>query len=361
MADPLSTMISDTTSSILGSIKGLLSLNTRDFSDINKYASKNNLTLYSLVSSDLDTAHYAAVTSGVHVMVVSAIQKIANDVISKTPEEAIEFINRNLRNGAGSTERLVHGRVDSIRDTLQEAYGLDLDKDVEVTLSINEDTVAGSGVGSLDIETRDTQAAIHNRPKLTSISLGAIDSNGKQTEISLAIATVVRLIPVDKDKLFSAMSSAKNRGIFNDYLLWRAKRTQFFRDFVVNLKELQRQVKRDTSDSLDDRILSGLLGHRGLTRPQLISDMVEFNNFTVAISSDDMDVLTRDYGVNLTKPSDLRRVFKSLSILAIYVIDENKNRVTIFESHNPTEMSVVPLPHMNDESRLAQLFLQTRR
>ena len=86
------------------------------------------------------------------------------------------------------------------------------------------------------------------------VAITYFDKQNRPETIHLAIFIRVRIIPVDSTKLIEAMASAKARGMFQSYLTWRAGLSPFFKGFIMNLAEIKKQVKRDTSKDLTERI-----------------------------------------------------------------------------------------------------------
>ena len=127
------------------------------------------------------------------------------------------------------------------------------------------------------------------------VAITYIDKQHRTETIHLSPFIRVRIIPVDSTKILEAMASAKARGMFQNYLSWRAGLSPFFKGFIMNLAEIKKQVKRDTSKDLTERILGSLLSKSGFTRPMLLGEITEFKNYNVVISSDDADRLIREY------------------------------------------------------------------
>lgn len=166
---------------------------------------------------------------------------------------------------------------------------------------------------------------------------------------------------IESSKLIDAIVSSRNRSNFYSYLKWRAGASGFFKGFVLNLTEIEKQIKRDTSKDLSERILGSLLSKSGFTRAKAFGDITELKNFVLVISKEDSDRLITDHNLNLSKPTTLTQLFKNMNILSLMIVDETKMRVTVYESDNPTEMTVLSTADLNDATRLARLFQSVNR
>lgn len=174
--------------------------------------------------------------------------------------------------------------------------------------------------------------------------------------LTMVVTTEVSSMEVDSTKLLEAMASAKNRNIFASYLAARAGTIPWFKGFLLNLGEVRKQVNRDLSKNIGERALGSLLSRTGFTRPKVIGDITEFKNYSVVITADDADRLIRDYGINLTKTSDLVKVFANMNILMLFVIDPLKERATMYQSNRPTEMLVTSIKSENELIRFSKMI-----
>jgi hypothetical protein len=108
-------------------------------------------------------------------------------------------------------------------------------------------------------------------------------------------------------------------------------------------------------------MLSSLLTKSGFTQPKILERFTELKNFSLVITKDDADRLLTEHNMSVTKPSTLKQIFGNMNILSFVIVDTSKMRVMIFESDNPTEMSVISYADLNDATRLARLFQNINR
>lgn len=380
--------VREATAEILGSVRDLISVAgpTRNFSDMNKAANRDSLQIFSLVSNSVTTDVYPSITSGMEAQIAAAIKLIVNNTIEQNPRAAVDFIRNNFTNGNDIADKL-HSGINSLSDDLSESGVQLTDLNIQFTSSLNEKTkyttddtdvvevsdrykktaknILKKGpaqVASTDVrtDTGENRATFRSRAIVQEFDINIVwpGSDGKPEagKFTFMISICVNVLPVDTDKLLEAMASSKSRSIFNNYLTWRAGNIPFFKGFIMNLKEIERQVKRDTSKNMSERILGSLLSKSGFTRPKLIGEVTELKNYSIVLTSEDADRLVSLYGINLTRPSDLKKIFNTMNILTLVIYDEAKGRATFFNSDRPTQMTVVPVKALEDTKRLAGVF-----
>lgn len=191
-----------------------------------------------------------------------------------------------------------------------------------------------------------------------SIKYTGIEGVGK-LDVTVFIRT--QIIVVESTKVIDAIGSTKGRSMFNNYLQMRASGNGFLKGFLLNLKEIEKQVNRDTSKDMTDRILGSLLAKGGFTRPKMLGEITEFKNYNLILSTDDVDRLAREQGLNLSKASDLKKVFNGLNILALLIVDEVKGRVIFYESSDPANMTIVNIKTLSETEKLNALFSTINR
>lgn len=217
-------------------------------------------------------------------------------------------------------------------------------------------SVSGAATARSDLQGVNNRIPGH----FHTLQIPYIDSRGVASTLVITLFIRVSVIPAESEQIVDVLASARNRDNFFNYLEHRAGNTSFFKGFVLNLREIKKQIKRDTSKDLAERLLGSLLSKGGFTRPKALADITEFRNFVLVISTDDADRLNREHGINLTKSSGLNTVFKNLNILSLMVVDEVKNRVSLYESNRPAEWTTFAINDMRDVDRMARLFQNMR-
>ena len=365
--------VKDAASAILTPVKDLLNLfGTRQITDLNKAAQRNSLNLYAVCSNSVTAEVYNGLANAVEAQVAGALHTILSATIAENPQDAIDFVRNNLTNADDDAERFKKG-IQGISDGLSESGFLleeltfdfgtvktDLLSEAKTNL-VNTASPAGNGRNQQQANGRTTVNSRVNIPgHYHTIQIPYTTGAGRVENISMTVFIRVSIIPAESDQIVDVLASARNRDNFYNYLEHRAGNTSFFQGFVMNLREIKKQIKRDTSKDLTERLLGSLLSKGGFTRPKALSEITEFKNFVLVISADDADRLNREHGINLTKSSGLTTIFNNVNILSLMVVDEVKNRVSLFESNRPAEWTTFPIKDMQDVDRMLRLFQNMR-
>lgn len=364
---------------LVGSIRGLFSISgVRSFNDINKEASKYTLELYVLASDNIPSDNYKGIAEGVMNKYHALLNVIFRNYVGDNIEQAVDYVMNNL---SGQTLR---GTVaDKVRDSYtalgEAAASQGIEKVEQVKVVFDEAKFGGRGMRTLhtDDETGELTLDGTNTLSRPTFGHGSIDAKShelsnnatRQIELQLqgrdaqsrlvtmVIVFSIRVITlsVPSEKLVSALISARDRDILEDYLKLRARKTNLT-GMLLNLKELHNEAKRDTSADLSDRILSELLSKRGLVAPTLFTRLSEFKNFTVILDITDTDRFYRSAGTQLVSSANLSKVFKNFNILSLVVMDTTSNRATIFDSDRPTRAMVVDIRSFSKRNQGVEVF-----
>lgn len=394
---------------VLGTFKDVLGINatSRDFNDINKKARENELTLYTLSSDNVPSAIYSAVSEAITYQILSSIRHILNHTLINNTEDVMKYITSNFTNNSEIVNKLKSNMAD-MTDSLGENIQVDISNidfgltenkkqnkgtlstiannaakqyapDVIATgIALAKTTKYGKKIANFatDQQIKDLKAdskgtmnagaslnydeedrnAIKIPSKLHTIQVNYKTDTQEIKNFSLTLAISVKIMTVESSKLVSALVSSKERNIFNSYIKWRATRKNFFKDFIVNMNEIKKQVKRDTSKDLSERILGNLLSKSSFTRPKILAEVTELKNFIVIITLDEVERLKLDHNINLSRGPGLRTVFTNMNILTLVIFDEAKDRLIMYQSDKPTEMTVLTLAKLSDSSALAKIF-----
>lgn len=399
--------------------------NTRSVNDFNKAARKNELTTYSLVSENVSAEIYKRLTGGLEAQLLANIQSIISNAILSDPVAAVDFVKNNFTNNGDITDKLrgavsdisdhlsegvsfdevsftfgnslteasviIGGRDDANRKKLVDGKKI-FDTEVKIAKKLQNDNInklkaqgaPAKVINDLKKTSSDSIDLVSSKQSFSSVKFDvkpeALDRQaislpghfhtvqikyttvaGKADKLEMTVFIRTQIIAVDASKIIEAMGSTKGRSMFNSYLEWRAGSNGFFKGFLLNLKEISRQVDRDTSKSMEDRILGSLLTKGGFTRPKMLGEITELKNYNLIISTDDADRLYRENGLNLSKAADLKKIFNGLNILSLVVVDEVKGRAIFYESSNPTSMAVISFKSLAETEKLASLFATINR
>ena len=340
-------------STILNTLADVLHVGgKKEVTDLFKRSDSQDMVITCLTSSQASSANLDATTKYIAVAVAEAVVKILDMVIDLAPTEVRSFAKRNFTGDAGNE---IVNQANMLKDRLVHE-GIDSSIISNLSISMAEASKSGLSRKSLS-ENHGIEANATSNTHTINTIVEVPSSDGEDIlEITVKITVVTNIMEVPQDILLSGMASAKNRGMFVDYIKGTAPKGKFFKDFIMSLGELQRQVKRDTSKNIHERLIGSLLSKRGLTKPIFISDATETKTFTLIIDKEDADMLASEYNINLTRGSDLRKIFDNMNVLMLVVIDESRSRATIFRSSNPSRSTIMDLgKNSNTDSILKAL------
>jgi hypothetical protein len=185
------------------------------------------------------------------------------------------------------------------------------------------------------------------------------NSGGRNT--TLVYSTSMNSISVDSSKLIDLLVTTQNRDIlFNYFKSVATKSGSIFKDFILNLDEIKKDVERRYSDNLSDRILSDIVRGNGFLVPSLISDLREMKHFTLTITANEVDIIEKKYEINLRSPAALNMIFDKYNLLSFVIYNQENGYMTIYSSNNPLAGIVVETG--KSESELDKIFsLMLRR
>ena len=169
------------------------------------------------------------------------------------------------------------------------------------------------------------------------------------------------LVDTAQEKLLPAIASIKERENFYNYLKWRAGTASFFKDFVLNLKEIDKDVARDTSSNLRDRLIKEMTKSSGLLAPKFWGNLAETRYFTLIVDKSDLEVLQRTYNLDLESKSSLQRVFNNLRLLSLIVVNQDRSELTFYDSDNPSRFNVINYKKVVSDDDLLKRFIMSRQ
>jgi len=341
----------------------------RDFNDLNKQAKSNALTMYALVSSSVPTELYKSLSKGMETKIAALIKTIAANYIGSDIEEAAKYIKRNLTDsGYNMSLDQIAGALGDVQSAYNDgkfngsnalAATRKLTEDLQIDLGeslLTEVAPTSSVSPSTKVNVESSNNVFMSPGNIFSFDIVAANKNGDATKLSISLMVRVNLIEVDSDKLVSAMIDAREHDNFEQYLKARARGTSFFKDVVMNMQAIDAQVKRDTSRDMQDRLIGELISKAGKTSATAGLFNTELRKFTVFLDISDLDVLSREHNLVITKGGTLHTMFKNMNMLSLCVTDIGKRRMTMFDSDRPLEMQVYPLDSMANEKRMMEMF-----
>lgn len=187
-----------------------------------------------------------------------------------------------------------------------------------------------------------------------------INRDGIELKTKFAFTVKINALTIESSELISGMGEINQRDTFFQYLKMRSGKASFFKDVLINIKALKTMAKRNSSNRLEDRIISELINGSNVLAPTFLRDLVEFKKFICVITLDDADILKSTHGLSITNGSHLYRMFDNMNMLTLVVADvqdESNIGVTLFDSDNPTLALSYRIKNGNDtESMIKKLF-----
>jgi hypothetical protein len=355
---------------VLPLIKFNASTDQDDFNDINKRASKNTLNIYAIASNNVSPAQFSRIAKGIETKVATLLDVIIQDYIGQNAASAKDFLRRNLTNP--DVENSIVAKADSANVALGSMHENFDFSNLKFSQSLteapagrrnNSPVVAnGDQPAAKNTDLGSSQASTFMSPgSLHSYNLTVATADGQAVQFKLNIFVRVTVIIVDSEELIATLAQSKNAQNFYQYLKWRAGKASFFKDVLLNLSTVMKEADRRTSLALKDRVLSKITSRSGVIWPKAFDEITEFKNFLIILDSSDADRLSSEYKLTLTNAGSLHRIFSSLNILSICIIDEPAKKFIIFDSDRPSDMQVTSTAALDNEKQLQAIFSSIQR
>lgn len=189
----------------------------------------------------------------------------------------------------------------------------------------------------------------------------ALDLQGTPHSIRITFFFHVKMMDVGTEQLYDAITTSKTRDNFFNYLKWRAGGTSFFKGFLLNLKEIDKDVARNTSDDLRSRIVSDMIKSSGFTAPKFWADLAEVRHYILVIDKADVDNLKTQFNFDIERTGNLYKLFNALKILTLVVVNQDRSEVTFYDSSNPARFNIINYKRITNEDDLLKRFTMSMR
>jgi hypothetical protein len=183
---------------------------------------------------------------------------------------------------------------------------------------------------------------------------------GTRTDINLLANIRTMLVDVEQTKLLPVIGDLKQRDNFYNYLRWRAGGASFARDFILNLDEIDKDVHRNTSMNLRDRILADMIKTSGVTAPRFWGKLAETRYFTLVLDKSDVQILREKYRIDIENQSGLNRVFNNLRLLSLVIVNQDRSELTFYDSDNPRNLNVISYKAAVSDDDYLKRFIMSR-
>lgn len=183
---------------------------------------------------------------------------------------------------------------------------------------------------------------------------------GTRADITFQGTIRTMLVDVEQTKLLPVIGDLKQRDNFYNYLRWRAGGASFARDFILNLDEIDKDVHRNISMNLRDRILADMVKTSGVTAPRLWGKLAETRYFTLILDKSDVQILREKYRINLEDHTGLYRVFNNLRLLSLIIVNQDRSELTFYDSDNPRNLNVISYKKSTSDDDFLKRFIMSR-
>lgn len=306
----------------------------RKVTDLNKESRKLSLELYGVFSTNIPSPTMQAIQGIISAKYTAAVEAVLDQVLTRIRDskEAGEKVDT-----VRAVKSALSGGGMPVNDTLQSAR----DKTnfyESVQIAFNESSIASTA--------KTTLGESANRVELSAVSRAISGENtlstpfegtykGQNFSFQITFNTKVNMVPVESDKLLEIIGTTKSRSVMFNYLQYKAGAISFMKGFLLNLKEIEKEVKRNVSDSLEDRLLSSMSSTGGFITPKFFSSVAEARHYVICLEKSDVDTLKSQYGFDLKKPNALHILFDRYRILSLVIVDTVGKNITFHDSDNP--------------------------
>ena len=398
-------------------VASLFSASTGRVSDINKEAEKNTFRMYAVISSSVPDAVRGNISKQLEVKIGATISSIIQRTVESSDQDISSFFANKFRplgsdpntlNAMSTSHDVVFEKLAMLDEAkLQKSSKEDLDKKARETRQraagnfekarqneVKRDAelhqrgvnkinkhIANSEAKNGPIKTPEefngrrmfidstvkTNSNISTRSKDYVVSAGSVfsqtiyfkdkDGNFGNNSMELTFRVIVNLMVVPADKLITAIADTKDRSNYYNYVSARAGSSTFFKDFLLNLKQINKDAKRDTSKSLEDRVISSMLSAGGVTMPHLIADMIETKHYTLILDKGDLDTLEKSHNMTIfNNDNGIKMLFKNMKILTLVVVDQIRQELVYFDSNDHTKFNVISYKRIDSQEDLYKLY-----
>lgn len=194
-----------------------------------------------------------------------------------------------------------------------------------------------------------------------SASFKLLDNNLTPVPITISFHMNVKMMRIEAHKISEVIKSTRERDNFYQYLKYRAGASHFFKDFILNLKEIEKEVERKTSANLAERLLNDMVRTSGLTMPKILGDISETRHFILVLDKSDVDDLRRVERIDVESRGPLEKLFNSLRILSLLICNADRSELTFYDSNDPSKYDIQNYSRLTNESDALKRFISNMR
>jgi hypothetical protein len=372
--------------------------------DINKASSILKLNLYGVYSDNIQDTTMSHVKKALEAKYFSVVQHLITRIAIETrsDENLLDNIRQKLANGeqedakdginarfdrlalAESVEEIIAGVMSKVVFN-EQALGAQMTMLVEKKVpsagqvAANDRLTHNDGSKFTPTQANDTIARTNAESTLkAALSHKHGDDNGSTFSMDIVIPAHgehpasayllsfnvnVRMLNVEAAKVIEAVGTTRDRSNFFNYLKFRASGSyaSFFKDFILNLKEIDKTVHRDMSANPADRMLNDMIRRGGTMVPEHFSDLFEAKHYFMIVEQSDADVLRTKHGFDLNKANALTLLFDKFNILSLVIVDTAKKSLRIYDSNSPLRSVIVSYGRDSQDDMASMFSTMLRR
>ena len=303
--------------------------------DLNKEAGRLTLQMHGVYSSNIPAKTMNDAQRIMAAKQMASISTVLNLVLSRIRDakangdsvSTADAIKSALANNDATRNMNFHAQTVADKAKLGES----------LQIVFNENSLCSRAKLS---EARDSGADVDAGSYIV-MTMNIRQSTQDETLPNLTFNFKIGALPIESSKLVETIGTTKDRNILFNYFKMRAGNGSFWKDFVLNLKEIDKEVQRNTSDSLEDRLLASMMRKGGFLVPEYFSDVGEMRHYILYLERSDVDAMKSKYGFDIKKPNALRLMFERYSILSLVIVDTIEKNLVIYDSDNPLQGFVI--------------------
>jgi hypothetical protein len=348
--------------------------------DINKASGGLRMELFGVYSNNIPDATMNKVREMLECKYIGVLNELVQEVITQahmSGNDPLKAVRERLSNKGYSVNVMNNPLSDKINMNESTAEAI---KGLIGRVVFNEQTLQGTALPLSEAKGEGGGGPHgHNVPTVVAFDYPAVDRDvarpagqeisrtpdGKPiksaVEGKVQFSVRVSLMNVEADKVVDIVGTSRERTNLFNYIRVRAGAGSFFKDFILNLKEIDKQVERDTSQNLTDRLLGSMVRSAGLINPLKMGDLTEAKYYIMTLEQSDLDVLRSKYNFNLNKPNALHTLFNTFNILSLVVVDTTRKTMRMYDSDNPLKSTIFSYDNGGDPDQIASLFAALAR
>jgi hypothetical protein len=310
--------------------------------------------LRNTVNKSLNNSSFGNKSASLHA------DKLVHDSYLRTQEDwADEIIGQSQRHteletrNAELKQNIAKNTLKNDIEQLKEKQRKIMDSTVNLRIDDTDEKYFGGN--------KSHNAVYLNFGGLIHASFKILDTNLSPVAINISFNLHVKMMRIEGHKIREVIKSTKERDNFFQYLKYRAGGSEFFKDFILNLKEIDKEVERKTSQKLPERILTDIVRTSGLLTPKILGDINETRHYTLILDKSDVDDLRRVERIDVESRGHLDRIFNNLRILDLIICNADRSELTFYSSSDPHNYDIQNYAKLTNDEDALKRFISNMR